>query len=90
MGQHESPAAKHRALYWGLAIGIAVPALLLGPELIRRLLWWKRGGAGEGAVWGEPLFHVMVLAAPPAVLGATAGAIVDARQATRQPPSSRE
>ena len=81
-----SGTKSHRTLYVGLAVGIAIPILLLGRDLIARVRWSEQGGVGEGAIWGEDVFYMIALGVPLAILGATAGAIIDARRATRQPP----
>jgi hypothetical protein len=83
-----STGRPHRALYCGAATGIAIPVLLLGRDLIQRFRAWEQGGVGEGAIWGEPLFYMIVLGVPLAIVGATVGAAIDARLA--QQPRPRE
>jgi hypothetical protein len=57
----------------GAVIGACVPLLLLGSELFHRLLHSARGGRGESAAWGEPLFYIVLLAVPLAGVGYLVG-----------------
>lgn len=86
MSKNEPSGTKPHALRWGLVTGIAIAILLFSPELIRRLLWWKRGGGGETAMWGEPLFYMIILALPLALVGAMVGYAIDLRLAKPQSP----
>jgi len=53
----------------GAVMGACVPLLLLGSELFHRLVHSVRGGRGESAAWGEPLFYIALLAVPLAGVG---------------------
>lgn len=61
----------------GLATGILVPFLYLGPELVHRLLHAARGGRGESAIWGEPLFYIVIMALPLSAIGYLVGRAID-------------
>ena len=61
----------------GLALGMLVPLFYLGPELVHRLLHAARGGRGESALWGEPLFYMVLLALPLAAIGYLVGRAID-------------
>ena len=60
----------------GFIAGAAIPCAYMWPEFQKRLQWASSGGDGESAVWGEPLFHMVVLGIPAGLLGGLiAGAI---------------
>ena len=61
----------------GLVLGMFVPLFYLGPELVHRLLHAARGGRGESALWGEPLFYMVLLALPLAAIGYFVGRVID-------------
>ena len=61
----------------GLALGMLVPLFYLGPELVHRLLHAARGGRGESALWGEPLFYMVLLALPLSAIGYLVGRAID-------------
>ena len=61
----------------GLALGVVVPLLYLGPVLIRRLLHALHGGRGESAMWDEPLFYIVLMALPLAAIGYFVGRAID-------------
>ena len=63
----------------GAAIGACVPLLLLGSELFHRLVHSARGGRGESADWGEPLFYIVLLAVPLAGVGDFVGRLFESR-----------
>ena len=72
-----APKASRPWARAGLAIGVFVPLLYLGPELIRRLLHAVHGGRGESAMWGEPLFYIVLLALPLSAIGYFVGRAID-------------
>ncbi len=72
-----SPRVSRPWALWGAAIGACVPLPLLGSELIRRILHVAHGGRGETAVWGEPLFYIVVLAIPLSAIGYAVGRMLD-------------
>ncbi len=61
------------------AIGACIPLLLLGSELFHRLIHSARGGRGESAAWGEPLFYIVLLAVPLAGVGYFVGRWLESR-----------
>ena len=63
----------------GAAIGACVPLLLLGSELFHRFIHSVRGGRGESAAWGEPLFYIALLAVPLAGIGYLVGRRLESR-----------
>lgn len=76
--QTKSPKTTRGRARWGAIIGIGIPFLYLGPELVRRLLHAAQGGRGESAIWGEPLFYIVLLALPLAAIGYLVGRALDA------------
>lgn len=53
----------------GFIAGAAIPCASLWPEFSKRLhRAWSVGG-GESSVWGEPLFHMVILGAPAGLIG---------------------
>jgi hypothetical protein len=71
-----SPRVSRRWALWGAAIGAGIPLPFLGPELVRRLHHAALGGRGETALWGEPLFYLVVLALPLSAVGYAAGRVL--------------
>lgn len=63
----------------GAAVGACFPLLLLGSELIHRLVQSAHGGRGESAAWGEPLFYIALLAVPLAAAGYFVGRVFESR-----------
>jgi hypothetical protein len=63
----------------GAVIGACVPLLLLGSELFHRLVHSVRGGRGESAAWGEPMFYIVLLAVPLAAVGYFVGRWLESR-----------
>ena len=63
----------------GAAVGACFPLLLLGSELVHRLVHAAHGGRGESANWGEPLFYIVLLAAPLAAIGYFVGRALQSR-----------
>jgi hypothetical protein len=63
----------------GAAIGACIPFLLLGSELFHRIVHSARGGRGESAAWGEPLFYIVLLAVPLAGIGYLVGRRLESR-----------
>ena len=61
----------------GLTLGMLVPLFYLGPELVHRLMHAARGGRGESALWGEPLFYMVLLALPLSAIGYLVGRAID-------------
>lgn len=57
----------------GLMIGAAAPAAYLVPEFLDRARWAIDGGRGERAMWGEPLFYLVLAAVPCGLAGMLAG-----------------
>lgn len=80
MNTHK-PSRKIR-LSWalaGAAIGACVPLFLLGSEFFHRIVHSARGGRGESAAWGEPLFYIVLLAVPLAAVGYFVGRVFESR-----------
>jgi H+/Cl- antiporter ClcA len=62
-------------------------------ELAKRLRWEAEGGAGESAVWGEPLFYIIIIGAFTGLIGAILGVALVAiirRERRREMPRSKE
>lgn len=53
----------------GAMIGVTEAGAPILPELYRRFAWAWSGGGGESSDWGEPLFYLVVMGAPGAVVG---------------------
>lgn len=53
----------------GFIAGAAIPCVCIWPEFYKRLQWARSGGDGESAVWGEPLFYMIILGAPAGLIG---------------------
>jgi hypothetical protein len=60
----------------GVLAGVAVPTLWLAPELVSRITHAVSGGRGEGAIWGEPLFYMVMLWLPAGLAGLAAGTVL--------------
>jgi len=63
-----------RALRWGVAgaaIGAAIPAIVLVPWSLLRIVMPTSDGD-----WGEPIFYLVVIGLPLALVGAVTGAAV--------------
>jgi hypothetical protein len=73
----------------GAAIGACLPFLLLGPELVHRLSHIARGGRGESANWGEPLFYIVLLALPLSAIGYVVGRALEAARTPAGRSSSK-
>ena len=63
----------------GAAIGACTPLFLMGTELFHRIVHSARGGRGESADWGEPLFYIALLAVPLAGIGYFVGRRLESR-----------
>ena len=71
---------------WGFLLGTVsgflVAVVKFGPEMLpemfRRLSWAAGGGMGETAVWGEPLFYLIVSACIYGAVGAVMGTVLGA------------
>jgi hypothetical protein len=46
------------------------------PEFAKRLRWAHSGGGGESAVWGEPVFYMVILGIPAGLIGALAAVLL--------------
>jgi hypothetical protein len=64
----------------GFVLGVLIPWVWTGLllEFAKRAMWAIRGGAGESAVWGEPLFYMVLFGVPGALIGAIVGFLVGA------------
>jgi hypothetical protein len=59
----------------GVLVGMGIPTLALTPELVSRIAHAVSGGSGEGAIWGEPLFYMVMLWLPAGLAGLAAGTV---------------
>jgi hypothetical protein len=48
----------------GFVLGFIFGGGMVAGDFFRRLVWSWRGGGGESADWGEPLFYWLVLGVP--------------------------
>jgi len=44
--------------------GLILPTLEIWSDFFSRVKWALSGGGGESAVWGEPLFYILVVGLP--------------------------
>lgn len=64
---------NHSLFLWslvGFIIAASIACADILPDFFRRLQWAMNGGAGETAVWGEPLFYMAIMGIPAGLLGA--------------------
>ena len=47
--------------------------------MFHRIVHSARGGRGESAAWGEPLFYIVLLAVPLATVGYFVGRVFESR-----------
>lgn len=68
----------------GVLAGIAVPTLALTPEVVRRIAHAVSGSGGEGAMWDEPLFYMVMLWLPAGLAGLASGTVLGLGQRWRK------
>ena len=74
MARHKSA----RAALVGFLLGFLVSTSILWLEFFDRVTWAVRGGGGERACWGEPLFFIFLIGIPCGLVGAVVIAIAAA------------
>ena len=57
----------------GFVAGVIIASVNIWPDFFKRFQWAASGGGGESAMWGEPLFYMVILGVPGGLVGAAIG-----------------
>jgi len=71
--RHIPKLSSRRWAIGGAVIALCIPVSLFGIEFLQRVSYAVRGGTGEAALWGEPLFYFLIMAVPLAFIGYAVG-----------------